>query len=1058
MTENTKTKPLSAISWMANNPVAANLMMLVCIIGGIIMVMTQVKQEIFPEFEVDTVIITVAYPGASPEEVEQGIILSAEEAVRGIEGVKEVRSTATEGVAIITVELMTDANKNKVSTDIKNAIDRITTFPPDAEEPLVQIPTTRRQVISLVIYGDVSENTLKELAESARDDLLQNDRITQVEVGGVRPREITIEIPSRVLRSYDVTIDDIAAVIKRSAVEVPAGGIETKGGEILLKTDERRDLGSDFENIIVISTADGGKIRLGDIAKITDGFEDTDNATYFDGKRAVSVEVFRIGDQTPIEVANIVKEYEKSLEKILPEGVKSAIWLDRSQFYYERIDLLKRNAMLGLVLVLVILGLFLEIRLAFWVTMGIPTAFLGSFLFLPIYDVSINMISLFAFIVTLGLVVDDAIVVGENVYVWRQETDGSKKGFLSGSIFGTSEVATPVVFSVLTTLAAFAPLLFVPGTMGKIFKIIPLIIIAVLTLSLVESLFILPAHLGHLGKPRETGLFGLLYRMQQWVGRLVEKTADKFYGPIVRFSVNYRWVTFSIGIFMLLVSVGLVKGGRVSVVFFPKIESDWVVAKAALPFGVNISETLYVKERLEKAAEEVIAANSTSTGKSISKGILTPISGTESVNVLVSLVPSSERNIGATAFANQWREKVGRIPGLESLEFDSTAGGPSGGKPIDIMLIHKDMEVLKKAAAELAEMLKSYQGVIDIDDGFAGGKPQLNYKITPEARSLGLTASEIGRQMRNNFLGAEVLKQQRGRDDITVRVRLPENERNSEHSVEELLIRTPGGGEIPLSRAAQVTRGTSYTSIKRTDGRRTVHVVSDLDYVVADSRKILPALENNELVKLMQEYPGLTYAIEGAEKEGQESLQSLFTGFIFALLVIYALIAIPFKSYVQPIVVLSAIPFGFIGSLIGHMMMGYSMSLVSMMGLLALSGVVVNDSLVMVHAANSFCGEGMSIKDAVVQAGVRRFRPIWLTSLTTFFGLTPMILEKSLQARFLIPMAISLGFGVLFATFITLVLVPALYVIVSDVSSLFKELFTDIGRIFGFFGRIFRLR
>ncbi len=1035
------------IAWMTRNPVAANLCMAVFIIGGLLILLTAVRQEVFPAFDVDTVRITVPYPGASPEEVEKGILLAVEEAVQGIDEVKEIQSTASEGMGAVNVELRFDADMNKALADIKNEIDRITSFPLDAEEPTVRLLTTRRQVLSFVLYGDQSERVLRELAESVRDDLLKDDRITQVELEGVRPLEIRIEVPQANLRAYGLTLEEVARRVRRSAVELPAGGVKTPGGEILLRTDERRDLAREFENLAVISTPEGTQVELGEIAAVKEGFEEQDIASYFNGKPAVMLEVYRVGDQTPIEVSEAVREYQARLEPALPGGIRTAVWRDRSEIFQDRIQLLRRNAVYGLFLVLGLLGLFLEVRLAFWVTMGIPISFLGSFLFLPAMDVSINMISLFAFIITLGMVVDDAIVVGENIFVHRQTVDGSKEGYIRAAIQGAGEVVVPVTFSILTSITAFAPMFFVQGTWGKIFRFFPAVIIIVLLISLFESMYILPAHLAHLGPAPRTGLIGWLNTVQRRFGRWVEWFSESVYGPLVRWSVRNRWITWALSVFLLIVAVGVVRGGRVNIVLFPKIESDWVVAEATLPFGVSMDETQSVRSRIESAYRAVVERRDGGGKNELSQGFFSIITGSHKIRVIALLAPPDQREISSTEFSRRWREEVGRIAGIESLAFDAAAGGPRHGKAVDVQLSHRNIEVLERAAEDLAEALSTYSGVTDIDDGFAEGKLQLNFRIRPEAESLGITAEELGRQTRSAFWGVEALRQQRGRDMIRVMVRLPRGERLSEYDIENLLIRTPQGGEIPIYRAAEVERGRSFTAIQRTDARRTIHVTAEVDEQATTGRKVIASLEKEVLPPLIRDYPGLSYSFEGAQRQGRESLSGLFKGFAVAVLVMYVLIAIPFKSYAQPLIVLSAIPFGLVGALIGHLIMGYNVSLISMMGLLALSGVVVNDSLVLVHRANSLRGEGAHPVEAVTDAGIRRFRPILLTSFTTFLGLTPMIFETSLQARFLIPMAISLGFGVLFATFIILLMVPAFYIILEDIRTLLSELPGDLKRL-----------
>ncbi|NOZ00590.1 MAG: efflux RND transporter permease subunit [Deltaproteobacteria bacterium] len=1030
---------------MARNSVAANLAAATLIFGGIV-VGLQTKQEVFPEFDLDMVTIGVVYPGASPSEVEQGILLAVEEAVRGLDGVKKVTSTAIEGAGSVLVELLDGTDQNKALADIKAAVDRIVTFPEDAERPVVSLVSNRHEVIDLVIYGDVDEKTLRHLADRTRDDLLAYPNITYVELGGVRKLEIDINVPQENLRAHGLTLEQIAFQVRQGAVELPGGGVKTKGGEVLLRTAERRDLGREFEDITVLSNSTGARVRLADIADIKDGFEDTDVSAEFYGKPAAMVNVFRIGDQTPMDVASSVKEYIADVKGSLPPGVGISIWRDWSEVYQQRVSLLLRNAAWGLMLVLLTLGLFLEIRLAFWVTFGIPLSFIGSLLFLPAMDVTINMLSLFAFIVTLGMVVDDAIVVGENVYLLKRQ--GMPP--IEAAIKGARQMAMPVTFAVLTTVAAFAPLLFVSGIMGKFMRVIPIIVISVLTISLIESFFVLPAHLGHLKAVKGRGLWVLLNKHQQRFSRYLEWVIKKTYAPVLERAVRNRYVTLAIALAILIATAGFIKGGHIDMTFMPKVDSDVVSANAVLPFGAPIEHTRKVRDRLVKAAKAVIAKNG---GEKLLRGLYTQvgaslnsaghagpsnvIEGSHLAGVQVFMVPSDDRAITAEEFARKWRERVGEIPGLENLTFKYTAG-PSGGASIDVQLIHPDIHVLERAGADLAAALATYDGVQDIDDGFEEGKPQLDFRVRPTARALGITATDLGRQVRSAFYGAEALRQQRGRDEVRVMVRLPQSERRTEQDVEDLLIRTPGGGEIPLFQAASVKRGRAYTAIRRTDGRRTVDVTADTVQGKADPQKVLRELEKQTIPDLIKRYPGLTYRLEGEQRERAESLASLKSGFLFALVLIFALLAIPFRSYIQPVVVMSAIPFGLVGAVIGHLLMGFDLSIISMMGIVALSGVVVNDSLLMVNTINEYRNDrGMDLHEAVLQAGVRRFRPILLTSVTTFLGLAPMIFETSIQARFLLPMAISLGYGIMFATFITLLLVPALYLMVEDIRGFF---------------------
>ncbi len=1031
-----------SIGWMARNPVAANLLMVAFVVGGLLMSF-RIKKEVFPQIEPDRVEISVPYPGASPAEVEQGILLSIEEAVRSLDGVKEVTSRANEGLGSVTVELEVGSNHNKALSDVKNAIDRITTFPEEAERPIVNLPEWRANAISVVIYGDQPEKVLAALGEQMRDDVLRLPEVTIAELVGVRPIEIDVEVPSDTLRAYGLTLAQIAAVIHRTSLELPAGGVKTDAGEVLLRTNERRDLGSEFANIPVLTGADGSPVHLGKIADIKDGYAETDVQAFFNGKLAVMVQAYSVGQQSPTDVALAVKRYAGELAGRLPPGVHVATWNDNAKLYNERLDLLLRNAMLGLVLVLVILGLFLEPKLAFWVTMGIPISFLGSLMLLPVMDVSINMMSLFAFIVTLGMVVDDAIVVGENSFRFRRQG----MPFLQASIRGAKQVAMPVFFSVATTVAAFSPLLFIPGNRGKFMYGIPVVVIVVLLISLAECFFILPAHLGHLAPRREQGIFGRFTSIQGRFSRGVEKFVERVYLPLVHAAIRQRWITLACGIAIFIGAVGLISGGHVKFIDFPKEESDWVVAQADLPFGSPVEKTRAVMDRMVASAGEVIGENG---GERISNGIFSMLgvsfhrhhtrgSGSHVASVIVTLVPTDQRSIGSGAFADKWREKIGPVPGLESLEFDSSTGHGSS-KPIDIELSHSNIGVLEDAAHELAAKITTFDGIRDVDDGIDLGKPQLDFTLSPAGIAAGLTSLDLASQVRAAFYGAEAFRQQRGRHELKVLVRLPRAERKTLHSVEEMMIRTPAGGEMPLRQAAKVRWGRAYTTINRTNGKRTVRVKADVVEGKANPQQIMGSVFRKVMPRLQAKHQGLGFGSAGRQKEMREFFDFLKLGFAMALIAMFGLIAIPLRSYLQPLfVVMMAIPFGFVGALIGHLLMGLSLSLISLMGIVALSGVVVNDSIVLTTAANRFRGRGQSALEAALSAGRQRFRPVVLTSLTTFGGLAPMIFETSLQARLLIPMAVSLGFGVIFSTLVTLVLVPSLFVMIENLRDTIKS-------------------
>ena len=1032
------------IAWMAKNSVAANLGMVVVCVAGLFGALT-VKQEVFPEFDLDIIRVEVPYPGASPEEVEQGIVLAVEEAVRGLDGVKRVTSSAKEGTGIVSIELLRGANPDTVVTDVKSEVDSIQSFPEEAEEPTVSIASRRSEVISLVIAADQPLATLHDIAERARKDLLRRDGITQVELQGVRPLEVSIEVSRESLEAYGLTPGEVGRQVTAASLELPGGSLETRGGEILVRVSDRKLRKTEFEDIVIRGN-ELGEVRLGEIARIEDGYADTDQEAYYNGLRAVRVTAYRVGDETPTGIANDVRAYMGELRADLPENVVLAVWSDESRLLQERVDLLVRNARLGLVLVLGVLALFLKPRLACWVALGIPISFLGAFLLMEPLGLSINMITLFALIITLGMVVDDAIVVGENIY---HKTEAGVPP-IPAAIEGARETATPVTFSILTTIAAFSPLLLVPGALGKIFRLIPLIVIAVLIFSLLESFFVLPTHLAHGGSKRLTRLFSPLEYVQRPVAAWLERFTRDRYAPALKRVMEYRYVALATASSMLIVTVSLVVSGLVPFSFIPDLEGDLVVASARMPFGTPLAQTLKIQKEIEKAAGRAIEETG---GNDYVLGVFTRVgegmiargptagatpSGSHLVTVEVNLVSSADRSFSGEAFADAWIAALPRLPGIEALTVKSNLGGP-GGNAVDVQISHPDTAVLAEVSGKVADALGGYSGLVNIENGYAAGKPQLDYRLLPQARTLGITGNDLARQLRSAFFGAEALREQRGRNEIKVYVRLPEEQRRSETDLEQLMIRSPAGGFVPLGLVAAFERGRAPTVIDREDGRRVVNVRADLGANLASPREILESLEAEVFASLRREYRGLEVALVGEQRDQGESFASLGRNFLLALIVIFTLLAIPFRSYIQPLIVMSAIPFGFVGAIGGHVLMGYGLSVISLMGVIALSGVVVNDSLVLVDSVNTYRARGMSLHDAVVAGGMRRMRPILLTSLTTFFGLMPMIAETSVQARFLIPMAISLGFGVLFATVVVLLLVPALYLVIEDVRGIREE-------------------
>jgi len=1043
------------LGWFTSNHVAANLLMLFIMAAGLLAIFSA-RIEVFPELSLGMINIMVPYRGATPADVEEGVCQRVEEAIVAVDGIKRITSTASEGIGLTLVEVEEYADTREVLDDVKVEVDSIITFPEETERPTITELKSRHKVISIVISGDASEKTLKRLAEQIRDDLTAMENISQVNIAGVRPYEISIEISEENLRRYNLSFDEVSRAVRSSSLDVPAGSVKTSGGEILVRTKGQRYYGPEFENIIVLTNNDGTQIRLSDIAEVRDEFEDVDLHTRFDGERAAFVQIFRIGEQGALDISRTVKEYIERKQHDLPDGISIALWEDDSAILKSRMNLLKRNAYLGLALVFLCLTLFLNLRLAFWTTIGIPISFLGAFYLIPHFDVSINMISLFAFIMSLGLVVDDAIVVGENIFVYRQK--GMER--TAAAIKGAKEMAMPVILAVLTTQIAFVPLAYMGGIMGKFLRVLPIVVISVLSISLIEALLILPAHLS--GK--QSGRKGIIRRVTDTINRGTEKVLFWFvYGPFQRFvvrAVRWRYVTLAVGIAIFLATVGYIAGGHIKFMFFDSVEADNMLAMLTMPQGTPFEQTRDIIEDIEAAALQTIKEFEGGLNEGsppLLKHISTTVGshpamarggpGMSDIGALVAahlaevnveLLSSEQRGkVSSIAMKNRWREIVGEIPGVSSLIFWSEI--MSTGDPIGVELSHKDFDTLLAASEELKVILDGYDGVEDIEDSFEEGKAELKLKLKDAGRTLGLTLADLAKQVRQGFYGDEVQRIQRGRDDIRVMVRYPQAERRSLADVENMRIRLPNGTEIPFRTVAEVDYGRAYSSIRRVDRKRVVGVSADVDEEVANPGEINADLAAAVLPKLMRQYRGLSFRFAGEQRERNESLGSLKTNFAIAMLAIYALLAVQFRSYSQPAIVMSAIPFGIVGAVIGHIVMGvilnrtFNLSILSMFGIVALAGVVVNDSLIMIDLINRERKSGIELSQVLRDCATRRFRPIMLTTLTTFCGLMPMIMEKSLQARFLIPMAISLAFGVMFATCITLLLVPSLYMILEDI-------------------------
>lgn len=1070
------------IRWFTKNGVAANLLAGITIVVGLFIAST-IKLELFPELDLDTVSVGVPYPGAAPEEVESGIIELIEDRIQDLDGIKRISSTAGEGFGSLNIEVERGYDATEVRDKVKVRIDGITNFPDEAEEPNVEELLLPNEVISLAISGDTDVRILKDVAEYIRDELNTREGISQVFIRGIADYEISINVSEQSLRRYGLTFNEVVAAVRSASVDIPGGAIKSRGGEILLRTTGKAYTGEEFESMPVLTRNDGGVVKLSDLATIDDGFVDDPLVTEFNGKRSVLLNIYALGDENSLELSERVQKFAAEVQVDLPEGIDVEPFRDFTYYLKGRLQMLIENGALGLILVFMILTLFLRPSLAFFVMLGIPISFLGSLIFLPGLGISINLASLFGFILVLGIVVDDAIIVGESVFTQFQRHGGPG---VEASVAGTHRVATPITFAVLTTIVAFMPVLTIPGFLGKFFFPIPVVVIATLIWSLIESKLILPYHLTlcKVGSGRAADEINWLQRQQRKIADWLERFIENRYRPVLKFAMAHRYSTVASFFALLLLMIGLLAGRHIDFVFFPKVPSDYIVAKVVMPEGTPVELTEAAIEKMHTGLDKLIAeTEAKGHGNPFDNVVITvggqPFAGggpagttgtptgTNIAEIAVEMIKREDladggeiEALSSPYLANRWRELIGPIAGIKQLTFDANAAGQAGA-PINIQLSGRDFDQLQAASAEIRAKLETYEGLFDIRDNYSSGKREIQLKLKPTAESLGLRQQDLGSQVRAAFYGVEAQRIQRGRDDIKVMVRYPKEERQSVENLEQLRIRTPDGREVPFGEVADFEITDGFSSINRVDRRRVINITSDADFAVADLELIKSGLATPKLAEgfagkvqrtmreragkntapgvvdtILADYPGISWSFEGEAREQADIFASLGRMTLIALFIIYALLAVPLKSYVQPFIVMIVIPFGLIGAIGGHMLLGQSVSILSILGFVALAGVVVNDSLVLVDFINQERKTGMPIREAIVESGAARFRPIILTSLTTFAGLLPLLFETSLQAQFLIPMATSLSFGVLFATAMTLLLVPAFYAILEDVKDL----------------------
>ena len=1066
------------ISFFARNGVAANLLLAAIVVAGAsVLIMRKIPLEVFPESEIRTVQVSVPYRGSNPEEIEESIVMRVEEAVADIEGIEEIVSTATSSAGMVMIEVEDGYDVREIRDEVETRVSALVDFPPgDAERATVRQADYDRWVISVVLSGDLEERDLAELGAQIRDEITNLPEITNASLQGTRSYEISIEVDEQALERYGLTFAEIAAALRSYSIDIPAGTLETDSGHVALRTRGRAYNQEQFEDITLKALRNGTRLRIGDVAKVIDGFHEDEFLARFNGKRCVIIPVFREGKQSAIRIAEQVKDYIASSAGSLPPGVSVDFWGDSSRIVKGRLMTLLESAWKSMLFVFIILTLFLRPSLGFWVMIGIPVCFLGTLAMMPLLGVSINIVSLFGFILVLGVVVDDAIVTGENVHTHQKENPDK----VAASISGTKEVTLPVVFGVFTTMLAFSTLYFLGGSMGSWLPEIGTIVICVLAFSLVESKLILPSHLTH--SPRNWikavitffagrsaadfcgKIYGYFSAFQLGVARSVERLVERIFQPALEVALYYRYAVLALFIGSMTLIVGALYGGAVKQVKFPRVQSERATCRLTMQEGTPYESTARYVHMMEEIVMDLKREYVGTDGVSIIEDVLSTIGGqgvssskarsrtgnSNQGEVVFYITPPEERalKIDTREIANEWRERIeerGGIIGAKQLYFRAEIFRMRD--PIEVQLRGNDPEQLAELAGMVREKLESYEGLFDIEDNLDDRREEIQLEIRPEAEQFGLTLSDLARQVRQAFYGEEIQRIQRGRDEVRVMLKYPLRDRKSVASLEAMKIRTRDGQEVPFTTVANAKITETLPKIERIDRNRAVEISSDADKEAADLDAIRADLGAWLQVQIRDQFRGVAYKFVGEAKDARENMAGMRMGALVIIFGIYAMLAIPFRSYIQPLIVMSVIPFGLIGAVLGHLLEneiksatgGMPIGILSYLGMLALAGVVVNDSLVLVDYINRRRRAGDSVFDAVSKAGAARFRAIILTSATTFAGLFPLIRMQATQAQFLIPMAVSLGYGILFATLITLFLVPINYLVLSDIGELFRK-------------------
>lgn len=1014
------------ISWMIHHKVAPHLLMLALIIGGLVMSFV-IRKEYMPETSRDTISVRVSYPGAAPSEMEVGIAAPIESALQNLNGVSKVGTYIGTGWMRVKAELEAGAVPQKVYQDAQQAVNRISSFPGGMERPYVKLDTRIADVMELIVHADLDRFALKRLTEKVRDRILQSPYITQVQLRGMSREEIHVEVAQSDLQAYNLTLNSIASKLKKNVVEQSAGKIKAPNGDILVTVDQREFWADELANVPLISDKSGDQLRLGEIANVSEGFADVRDLVTYNGQLSAQLNIYRMGEQTPSQIADAIEDMWPEIQSMMPPNAGIAIVDDDAKNYQKRLSLLLSNAFIGLLLVLIIMSLFLQFKLAFWVVAGIPSSFLGAMLFLPSFDVSINMVSMFGFIVALGIVVDDAIIAGENIYSHMQEG----MSFQDAAIQGANEVAKPLTYAILTNIIAFLPLLLLPGSMKLLFGAIPIVVVLCFAVSWVEALFILPSHLAHIDDKKPSKVEVWLNKLQQQSHKKLNHFIEHVYFPVLNKCLNWPSLVLAIASLIFCVVIAYAFSGKMGFSLYPKLEGRWVKASYEISETTTEKQAIALRETLENSAQEMVQLHGIENSVISTRSIIRD----NSVEVALLLVESEERDYSTEQIKVFWRESANHLYKLGKLRFSGARRGSSAvaTASLTIELRHSDSEVLSLAAQDTVEFLESNENVVATVNTMEEGKPQWKLVLNENGRALGLDAVDLSAQMRASLYGARAQRQHRLRNEVTTLVRLPENERADVNKIEEMLVRTKAGGYAPLGSVATINKVLAPAYILRRKGQRIEKVGAEI-LAEEDIPAVAQSVKNYLVPELEGRYSGLKIVFGGNQEEIAESVSRLELGAGFALAGIYVLLAIAFRSYLQPLIIMAIIPFGAVGAVLGHMALGFGLSVVSLMGMLALAGVVVNDSLILVEYANKKIEQGYSALEAAKEACRRRIRPILLTTITTFFGLAPMVFETSRQAQFVVPMAVSLGFGILFTTLICLLVLPSLYLVVNDKS------------------------